>query len=192
MLKRLPSVKILIIAVLTCLSADSFSQVSISGPSCVVAGTTSFYSYGGSYNSSTTMTWCVTNGTIQQAYGSNITGTGSCRSGTAVGSIAVLFSSAGSGVVQLSSSNGSAPNLYVTVVNALNPGAITVNSTQTIAYNSTPAPISCSVATYGACSPSYSYQWQQSTDNVYWTDMSQTTQNLTFSSPLLITTYYRR
>jgi RHS repeat-associated protein len=192
MLNKLPSLKILIIAALICLSADSFSQVSISGPSCVVAGTTSFYSYGGSYDGTTTMTWCVTNGTIQQAYGSNITGTGSCRSGTAVGSIAVLFSSAGSGVVQLSGSNGSAPNLYVTVVNALNPGTITANLSQTIAYNSTPATIACSVATYGACSPSYSYQWQQSTDNVYWTNMSQTTQNLTFTSPLLITTYYRR
>jgi RHS repeat-associated protein len=192
MLQKLPQLKIILISVLICLSTPGFSQVTISGPACVVAGTTSFYSYGGSYDGSTTMTWCVTNGTIQQAYGSNITGTGSCRSGTAVGSIAVLFSSAGSAVVQLSGSNGSAPNLYVTVVNALNPGAITANSSQTIAYNSTPAMVSCSLATFGACSPSYSYQWQQSTDNVYWTDMTQTTQNLTFTSPLLVTTYYRR
>jgi hypothetical protein len=118
MLQKLPQLKIILISVLICLSTPGFSQVTISGPACVVAGTTSFYSYGGSYDGSTTMTWCVTNGTIQQAYGSNITGTGSCRSGTAVGSIAVLFSSAGSAVVQLSGSNGSAPNLYVTVVNA--------------------------------------------------------------------------
>jgi hypothetical protein len=41
--------------------------------------------------------------------------------------------------------------------------------------------------------PSYSYQWQQSTDNVNFSDISgQTSLSLTFSAPLTITTYYRR
>jgi len=172
---------------------QGFSQVSISGPTCVVAGTTSLYSFSGSYTNSTNMTWCVSNGTIQQAYGSNITGTGSCRYGTPINMIAVLWNSGGTGTVTLQSSNGDAAPLSVTVSNALIPGAITANSAQTIAYNNIPATISCSAATYGACAPAYTYQWQKSTDNVNFTDISgQTGLNLSFSAPLIATTYYRR
>jgi len=178
--------------------SEAFSQVSISGPNCVVAGSTYIYNYNGSYNGSTTMTWCVSNGTILQAYGSNITSSGGCSSGNAVGSIAVKWTNPGNGSVTLSSSNGNASPLSVTIVNVLAPGSITANKTQTIGYNTVPGAINCSVAMYGACSPSYSYQWQQSADNLSWNSIagqpssSQTSQNFTFTSPLLTTTYYRR
>jgi len=178
--------------------SEAFSQVSISGPNCVVAGSTYIYNYNGSYNGSTTMTWCVSNGTILQAYGSNITSSGGCSTGNAVGSIAVKWTNPGNGSVTLSSSNGNASPLSVTIVNVLAPGSITANKTQTIGYNTVPGAINCSVAMYGACSPSYSYQWQQSADNLSWNSIagqpssSQTSQNFIFTSPLLTTTYYRR
>jgi RHS repeat-associated protein len=191
--KRLITRIALLLIILFTQLKQGFSQVSISGPTCVVAGTTSLYSFSGSYTNSTNMTWCVSNGTIQQAYGNNITGTGSCRYGTPINMIAVLWNSGGTGTVTLQSSNGDAAPLSVTVSNALIPGAITANAAQTIAYNTNPATISCSAATYGACAPAYTYQWQKSADNVNFTDISgQTALNLSFSAPLIATTYYRR
>jgi RHS repeat-associated protein len=171
-----------------------FAQLSISGPNCVVAGANSYYTISGSYSSSATMQWCISgDGIILQAYGNDITGDNTCKSGTAVGSIVVRWNSFGSGSVTLTSSDGNPPTYWVTVVNALNPGSINGNKTQTIVYNTTPAAISCTGAVDGACSPSYSYQWQQSADNVTFTDVAgQTGQHISFSSPLITTTYYRR
>jgi RHS repeat-associated protein len=191
--KRLISQIALLLVILFAQLNKGFSQVSISGPTCVVAGTTSLYSFNGTYNGSTTMTWCVSNGTIQQAYGNNVTGTGSCRYGTPINMIAVLWSSGGTGSVTLQSSNGDAMPLSVTVSNALIPGAITGNASQAIAYNITPAVITCSAAAYGACSPIHIYQWQKSTDRVNFKDIdTQTGLNLAFSEPIIVTTYYRR
>jgi len=191
--KRLITRIALLLIILFTQLKQGFSQVSISGPTCVVAGTTSLYSFSGSYTNSTTMTWCVSNGTIQQAYGNNVTGTGSCRYGTPINMIAVLWSSGGNGSVTLQSSNGDAAPLSITVSNTLIPGAITANAVQTIAYNTNPATINCSAATYGACTPAYTYQWQKSTDNFNFTDITgQTGLNLSFSAPLIATTYYRR
>ena len=172
----------------------TYAQVSISNPGCVIAGQQYIYNCQGNCGSPATMTWCISsNGTILQAYGTNITGTGSCRSGTGVGSIYVQWNSSGAGSVTLTSSTGNASPLNFTIANALNPGSITANLTQTIGYNTIPAGISCSVATYGYCTPAYSYQWQQSTDNVTWSNITgQTSQNLSFSTSLLTTTYYRR
>jgi hypothetical protein len=111
-----------------------FSQISISGPTCVVAGTDNYYNINGSYSSSATMQWCITgNGIIVQAYGSNITGNNTCKSGTAVGTIIVRWSSSGSGSVSLTCSEGNPPVYLVTIATALNAGSITANKTQTIA-----------------------------------------------------------
>jgi RHS repeat-associated protein len=172
-----------------------YSQVTITGPTCVVAGGTYNYSISGTYNSSTTMTWCVfSSGTILQAYGTNITSpTTDCRSGTYVQNIVVRWNTPGSGQVSLTSSSGTAPNLNFTVSNALTPGSVNTNKTQTITYNTVPGDINCSVAAYGSCSPAYTYQWQSSTDQTTWTNLSgQASANTSFSTVLLTTTYYRR
>ncbi len=74
------------------------------------------------------------------------------------------------------------------------PGAITSNQTQNLNYNTTPATIGCAAATGGTCStPNYTYQWQSSLNDVSFSNISgATTQNLSFSSGLTATTYYRR
>ncbi|MDF2191564.1 DUF6443 domain-containing protein [Paraflavitalea sp. CAU 1676] len=169
------------------------AQFTINGTSCVIVGKEAYFNISG-YSSSATMEWCITgSGTILQAYGSNITGNGTCKSGTAVGSIVVRWDSPGTGSVSLTSSEGTAPNLIFTIIAALGPGAISSNKNQTIPYNSTPATIGCSAATNGACSPVFNYQWQSSTDNSYFTDMpGSTVQQLPFSSSLITTTYFRR
>jgi hypothetical protein len=45
----------------------------------------------------------------------------------------------------------------------------------------------------GNCAPSYGYQWQQSFDDLSWTDIKDAIlPNLEFVAPLDQTTYYRR
>jgi RHS repeat-associated protein len=190
--KTSASVRVLLTALLISFSTPLLAQVSISDPGCVVAGKTYIYNFVGSYNASTTMTWCISsNGTIVQVFGSNVTGTGLCRSGN-IGSIYVTWNTSGPGSVSLTSSNGNAPTKNFTVAAALAAGAIS-NTSQSIAYNTTPSTLNCSAATNGACSPVYAYQWQQSTDNVSFSDISgATSQNLTFTTPLTATRYYRR
>ena len=180
---------------LLCASLSSYSQVSISGPTCGVAGSTSYFNAvrsDGDFNGVTNMEWCVTGGIILQAYGMDITGNSTCQTGTNVYSIIVQWNSTTSGSVSLTTPVGNAPNHFVTISNALTPGTIS-NTSQTIAYNTTPATLNCSVASYGYCTPSYQYQWQKSPDNSSWTDISgATSQNLSFSTELIQTTYYRR
>ncbi|MFL5788319.1 MAG: DUF6443 domain-containing protein [Flavisolibacter sp.] len=87
----------------------------------------------------------------------------------------------------------SSASITVTTTVAISAGSITT-TTQTITYNTIPATInSISSASGGDCSPSYSYQWQSSTDNLNFSNISgQTGLNLTFSTPLTTTTFYRR
>ncbi len=174
------------------LAQVSITSSQASNLTCVVSGNTYQYNYSGPNPSTTTMTWCVSNGTFLNVYGSNLTYSAGCVSGTAITMIQVQWNNASNGTISLSSSSGNASTIYPTISSALVPGSITSNVTQTINYDALPATINCSLATFGACSPSYSYVWQQSTNNVSWSDMSVTTQNLAFTANLLVTTYFRR
>jgi hypothetical protein len=65
--------------------------------------------------------------------------------------------------------------------------------TQRIAYQATPSVINCSSSTGGACSPQYSYQWQQSVDQVTWSDLpGDTAQNLVLTQAVTQTLFVRR
>jgi hypothetical protein len=65
----------------------------------------------------------------------------------------------------------------------LHGGCITSNN-QTVGYEDLPATIIATVATGGTCG-GYSYQWQWSRDQVFWTDIpGGTAQNLSFSNPI--------
>ena len=162
------------------------AQVSISGPSCVVAGTTTTYTIGGNFNTSS-KTWTIPS--LGYYTGTTTSGSTTFTPGL---QISIDWKLSGSGTISVSASTGSA-NFTVNVVPALNGGAITTNASQTINYYSVPAVINCALATGGSCTPTYSYQWQQSTDNVNWTVISgATTQNLTISQKLIQTTFYQR
>lgn len=163
----------------------ALAQVSISGTTCVSTGVQYRYTISGSWNSSTYMSWCVSGGVIS--------GYSGCASGTPLPSIYITWNSGiSSGTIDLSTSSGNA-SLTVSVAPSLNPGSITSNASQTIAYGATPAAIGCSAASGGYCSPSYAYQWLQSTDDVNWSSVSGgTSQDLSFTGGLTQTTYYER
>lgn len=71
-------------------------------------------------------------------------------------------------------------------------GGTISNPTQSVGCGTTPALIQASVASGGSCSPTYYYQWQQSTDNVNFTDIPGATSQNYQPGPLTATTYFRR
>jgi RHS repeat-associated protein len=171
------------VAVFCCFS-PLLAQFSITGPTCVVAGTAYNYIISGPYTFQTNMNWNQTTGTIN---GSN--------SGTPLPEISVTFPSTGTYYVKVSTSNPSgSASLTVTVAANLVGGSIT-GPPQSINYGAVPNIISCTAATGGSCStPNYQYQWQSSLNNVSYTNISLATgQDLSFTPPgLTSTTYYRR
>lgn len=75
---------------------------------------------------------------------------------------------------------------------ALVPG--TIGNSQTICYNTTPAQLTGTAATGGTYMgpATYSYQWQSSTDNITFTDITGATSLNYTSGNLSQTTYFRR
>ncbi len=89
----------------------------------------------------------------------------------------------------VSAGNGVSSNIItITVFEEFNAG--TIIGTQTICYNTTPNQLSGDSPTGG--SDNYSFQWQKSTDNATWTDISGATYQFYTPSALTQTTYFRR
>lgn len=184
--------KYLCLPCLTMLSAlCAVSQVTISGPTCVVAGTVYQYTISGNWDSLSTMQVCISSGTI-----AGLSPSGSCTvTGAPLAAVLILWNDTASntGSISLTSSIGNA-TLSIQFAEPLIPGSIdSASRLQIVAADSIPAAINCSVDTGGSCNPAYSYQWQQSPDMGSWTDMAGAiAQNLSFGSALAQTTFFRR
>ncbi len=161
---------------------------SISGTTCV-ANMTQYRYRAGIISGS--MTWTVSGGYISSVSGSQGAFEGSIT-GNPQGAVYVTWTSAAQvHWVRVASSSGT-PTLNIVITSSLTPGTITSGKTQTINYSTAPAAINCSAATGGTCTPTYNYQWQNSTDNVNYTNITNATgQNYT-SGNLTLTTYFRR
>jgi RHS repeat-associated protein len=159
-------------------------QARINGPTCIVAGSTYTYT-------------CI--GTASGGTYSIVNGINTATGGNAGGYTGISFSlnikwNAGmtSGQVSFTATGQSQVTLAVNTGGTLVPGTIS-NTSQTINYNTPPATINCSVANGGNCTGSYNYQWQQSTDNVNFSNISgATAQNLSLTTGLTQKTYFRR
>lgn len=167
-----------------------YSQMSISGNTCANKGSSQTYTIAGNWSGQTYMSWSVSGGTISGS-----------SSGTPLPHITVIWSSSfttGSVSVTTSNPSGNA-SLNVSAPPALTGGTIS-NSSQSINYNYTPTALSCSAPTGGSCSPTYTYQWYQSSSSggtytaVSSSAGTTTSQNLSFNSTwtLTSTTYYKR
>lgn len=156
----------------------------IVGNACPVTGTSEIYRYSPSATGAS-VKWCVFGGTILGVTGTN------CKSGTTLSNVQITWGNVGSGSVQ-TTINSTTVNLPVQIVGPFVAGNITANLSQQITAGSTPAAITVAAATGAVCTPTYTYQWQQSTDNVNFTDLTGATSlQLTFSAGLTTTTYYR-
>jgi RHS repeat-associated protein len=167
------------------------AQMSIFGTNCVTPGQTYTYSVSSSYVSANSQTYWELSGGVIAGTSSSI----ETRPG--ISSISVIWNDGG-GVkaVNLHIYGGSnlSASLNVGTIVPLSLGSITDNVSQTVAYKSIPATITCSAASGGGCPPVIeNYQWQQSTDQSVWTDIPGVIdQNLSFYSPIFTTTYFRR
>jgi hypothetical protein len=105
----------------------------------------------------------------------------------------VVWDNVSSGSLGLTSTQGDT-TLTVQGTTPLSGGSIVGSlKTQSVQYNAMPGGINCSPASGGACSPNYTYQWQESVDNVNWTDIKGATgQNLGFTASKKQTVYCRR
>ena len=183
-------IQFFLILFLTAASTTSLAQVNIVGPTCVVPGITYHYRITGGWGTRSTMQACVTGGRIADTSSTphNCTPAG----GAPLGAILVIWDSS-SASIAVTSAAGNA-TLAVSVTSALRPGSIDSSSkTLMIGYDSIPPAITCSVDSGGNCSPAYADQWQQSSDQVSWQDMSGFTgRNLNLTTALTQTVFYRR
>jgi RHS repeat-associated protein len=164
----------------------AMSQASVSGPNCVMGGSTQSYTL---FSAASSFSYTINNGTLSGGGSS-----GSYSGGTNTTINVVWTAGTGTGSILLSSSDGNA-SITVTITTALQPGTIlTADLLQSINYNTIPVTINCSVATGEACPANYVYQWQQSSNSTtgYANISGATSQNLSFSSPMTSTMYYRR
>lgn len=181
-------VLLLLLAGLFFTAKESRAQLTLTGPNCVVKGSSiGYYLDGFNYSVINHMDWCVTNGTI-------IYQESNCQSGDWVTSIPVEWSSTastGAVTVTITTPNGTTNlSITVTLVDPLNPGSLQSAATQTIPYDTKPGTIFATAASGGACTPSYSYLWESTTDFITFTTVG-TDQNYTPGN-LTQTTYYRR
>ena len=162
----------------------ALGQASVSGPSCVVAGSSASYTL---FSAASSFSYSVSNGTLSSGGTS-----GSFSGGTNTTVTVTWSSSASSGSISLSSSDGNSSET-VTLTTTLISGNITGAGQQTINYNTVPATVTCAAASGEACPANYVYQWMQSTDDVNFSNISGATGvNLSFSAGLTATHYYKR
>jgi len=172
---------------LPALRTPVFSQVTVSGPTCVIPGTVYQYVITGPWDPTSTMQVCLTGGQLADS-------TGTCTpTGRPLSFVRVTWNAGSSASLQVQSSKGNS-TVKVSLSDTLTGGTILVaTKAQQIAYLATPALVSCSASTGGACSPQYSYQWQQSVDLVTWLDIpNDTAQNLMLTQTVTQSLFVRR
>ncbi len=165
----------------------SRAQGSITGPECVVSGTEYLYVIVADTVSNSDFQVCITGGAIP---GTNTT----CASGSYSASFRVIWNpNISSGEIVLTSSMGKLTKT-VTITKPLEGGVLDISMhTQVLGYNLVPGNFYCSPASGGGCSTKYSYQWQQSSDKVIWTDIKGANDLLlVLSNPLVQSSFFRR
>jgi len=160
------------------------AQITITGPSCVVASTEYQYIISANWPAGSKIQICVRGGIIA---GSGKT----CTDTEPVSYIRVIWTDSASGAIQITTSDRTA-SFRVGICSALQPGEIDVSRHIQSARKETPPAITCSAARGGNCNASYRYQWQQSADNKSWTDISGAASKDLSLPSLRQTFYYRR
>ena len=164
------------------------SQISISGPVCVIPGRTYQYIVHANWPPSSTMSTCITGGKLLSG--------NECTPGGALSNMMfVIWDSASVNPrkVGLTSSLGNI-DYAVTGTTELNGGVIN-DSDKVQVYDTARMNylFRCTTASGGDCSPIYSYQWQQSINRLSWTDINGATNNdLQFSGTIQGNTFFRR
>jgi hypothetical protein len=168
-------------------SSKADSQVKISGPECIVSGTEYQYDLFGKWDTQTAISVCVEGGLIAR---NNST----CYEGKELNYVRIVWNdNTTKGKISITSSSGNG-FFNVRPTRALQGGKVdSLSKLQAVKKAAIPRSISCGSARGGNCSPSFSYQWEQSDDNLRWTNVTGAVfQNLSFSVALNHTLFFRR
>ncbi|HWB28387.1 MAG TPA: hypothetical protein VG738_23105 [Chitinophagaceae bacterium] len=161
-------------------------QVSVTGATCVIPGITYQYIISTPDTSGTGIHFCASGGVFNNG--------DSCLNDSLFSAVLVTWSNnVKTATLTFNSPSGSYTET-ISITSALTGGFIDAAFLQqTITTDSAISHITCSSPTGGACSPSYVYQWQQSANNVDWTDIAGATgQDFDQSLTITQTTYLRR
>lgn len=164
-------------------------SINITGPNCVIAGPVYLYNIVGQWQPGSTVRVCVTGGTL-------VDSGATCAGGNSILSfVRVVWDSGGQGseTIAVTSSLGNT-SLSVSLTKPLSGGLVDSSvASQSLDTPATPATLTVSAPTGGACQPAYAYQWQQSADNLVWVNIAGATgAQLSFSGPVTQTGYFRR
>ena len=163
-------------------------QPTLTGPTCVVPGTTYQYLINGQWDSASTMQVCATGASFVPL-------NASCtKNGAPLASVLLVWQPGiTSAKLTLTSTKGNA-SLAISITTPLKAGVIvTENRLQAIAFGGVPTVIQCSVDSGGSCSPVYAHQWQQSLDQTSWTNVQGATgPNLVVGPTQQRTIFFRR
>lgn len=173
--------------ILSSLTHHAFGQLTIKGPNCVLPNTIYQYNIEGKFDTASNLKICLKGGMFDST-------SATCTNQKS----SLLF-------VRVNWNNGSSGSITVTnsklsqifnviITSPLSGGSIIDTSkAQVINYNSMAATIHCSASNGGSCSPVYTYQWQESLDQLLWNDIINATgQNLSFLTSSKQPKYYRR
>jgi hypothetical protein len=163
-----------------------FGQVDITGPKCVLTTLVYQYDINGNWKENDKVSVCVEGGMLME------TGT-ACVEKQTLSLVKVQWGEGRStGKISVTSASGTA-SISVNIASSFNPGFIQNTDKQIFSYNRVLFSLSCGPASGGNCSPSYTYQWELSEDNLRWTEIAGATQlNLSANIPLKRTTFFRR
>ncbi|MBI5373722.1 MAG: hypothetical protein HZA79_16980 [Sphingobacteriales bacterium] len=174
------------LAILLTLSLNLSSQVSITGPACVLPGNPYQYVLHGSWSENEPLQVCVLGGTFQNG--------GHCiAAGTKPSAVIVIWND--SAVMKLNLVSGSGNASIEVQATAVLTGGIINDSDLVKTYDqSIPEYLfRCGEASGGACNPIYSYQWQKSVDGLNWINIGgATAKDLVFRGNLKVSTQFRR
>lgn len=156
----------------------------ISGPECVRTGVE--YQYILKSDSLGRVQLCIQGGVF--AYTKQ-----NCTGDTVLTEARVIWTDSSSGRLTLQA-GGRSHSKSVNIARDLEAGSISKEmAVRNVKEGSRADDIIYTNATGGGCNPKYVYQWQQSEDNLHWTDIRDTDkQKFTFSSALTRSVYLRR
>jgi hypothetical protein len=165
----------------------AFSQVKIAGPECIVPGTEYQYDFYGQWDKQSEMNVCVEGGLLARD-------NTNCYSGKAITYIRVIWNDETTkGKISVTTSSGSG-SYNIKPTRVLQGGKIdSTSKLQLVQSDAIPRTINCAVAKGGNCSSSFAYQWEQSDDNLHWTEITGSVfKDLSFPTALNHTVFFRR
>jgi hypothetical protein len=172
--------------ILFAISGPLQSQVSVSGPICIVPGLPYQYVLTAKQDTKSRMRVCVTGGILPNGRQCTV-------QDSIVTVINVTWKDTTSHRLEIMSSSGNV-NLRLKATTSLQGGFL--NETDRVQIADTASKIfvfRCTDATGGACKRRYAYQWQQSIDGLNWKDIKgATSKDLSFKGEVKVNTYFRR